>query len=372
MEGIAAWTAALVDDRIRAYARLLVHRCIGARPGWQVVVSSQVAARPLVEEVQRQLGEAGAYAILQLSFDTAGGPWTRAAPDDLLATPSRIFETIQSEGDAFISIMAPENTRDAADISPERGALIGRSAETLRARITAMDCPWVACQFPTAALAQDASMTPAAFADFLFEACLLDWDAEADRMRRLADRFDAATEVRLVGPGTDLLLGVEGRECAVDDGHINLPGGEVFLSPLEDATEGLVTFSEFPAVYHGHEVGGAWLRFEGGRVVDAGAATNEEFLFAMLDTDDGARVLGELGIGCNPRITRHMKNTLFDEKIDGTVHLALGRSYTVTGGTNESAIHWDIVKDLRVGAELQLDGDVVQRDGSWLLEAVDA
>jgi len=362
----------LVDDRIRAYARLLVHRCIGARAGWQVHVSAQVAARPLVEEVQRQLGEAGAYSILQLSFDTAGGAWTRAAPDELLATPSPIFQTIQSDADAFISIVAPENTRDAADVPPERGALIARSASTLRARITAMDCPWVACQFPTPALAQDAAMTPAAFEDFLFAACLLDWDAEAEGMRRIADRFDAASEVRLVGPGTDLLLGVEGRECAIDDGHINLPGGEVFLSPLEDATEGLVTFSEFPAVYHGHEVGGAWLRFKGGRVVDAGAATNEEFLFAILDTDAGARVLGELGIGCNPRITRHMKNTLFDEKIAGTVHLALGRSYTVTGGINESAVHWDIVKDLRAGGELRLDGEVVQRDGSWLLEAVDA
>jgi aminopeptidase len=362
----------LVDDRIRAYAQLLVHRSIAARPGWQVVVNAQVAARPLVEEVQRQLAAAGAYSILQLSFDTAGGAWTRAASDELLRVPSPISETIQSQADAFIAIVAPENTRDAADVPAERTALIARSADTLRARITGMDCPWVACQFPTPALAQDAGMTPAAFEDFLFEACLLDWDAEAERMRRIADRFDRASEVRVVGPGTDLLLGVEGRECAIDDGHINLPGGEVFLSPLEDATEGLVTFSEFPAVYHGHEVGGAWLRFEGGRVVDAGAATNEEFLFATIDTDAGARVLGELGIGCNPRIRRHMKNTLFDEKIGGTVHLALGRSYTVTGGTNDSAIHWDIVKDLRTAGELQLDGEVVQRDGTWLREAVDA
>ena len=138
---------------------------------------------------------------------------------------------------------------------------------------------------------------------------------------------------------------------------------------LEDATEGIVTFAECPAVYHGQEVTGAQLRFEGGRVVDATAATNEEFLFEVLDADRGARVLGELGIGCNPGITRYMRNTLFDEKIAGTVHLALGRSYAVTGGVNDSRVHWDMVKDLRRGGELYVDGQVVQRDGAWL-EAV--
>jgi aminopeptidase len=127
----------------------------------------------------------------------------------------------------------------------------------------------------------------------------------------------------------------------------------------------VVSFSEFPAVYFGQEVSGVWLRFESGRVVDAGATSNEEYLFATLDTDPGARILGELGIGCNPGITRHMKNTLFDEKIYGTVHLALGRSYTVTGGVNDSAVHWDIVKDLRNGGELYLDGQLVQRHGEW-------
>ena len=357
-----------MDERIRQYARLLVQRCIGVQPRWQVVVSAQVTARPLVEEVQRLIGEAGAYAITQLSFDTVGGAWARAAPDELLATPAPIMLSAQQTADAFIAVIAPENTRDAADVSAERVSLLGQSTAALRARITGMECPWVACQYPTPALAQDAGMTLSAFEDFLYSACLLDWDAEAERMRCIADRFDRASEVRLVAPGTDLTLAVEGRECAVDDGHINLPGGEVFLSPLETETEGLVTFSEYPAVYFGHEVEGAWLRFAGGRVVDAGARVNEEYLIATLEADDGVRVLGELGVGCNRRITRHMKNTLFDEKIDGTVHLTLGRSYTVTGGTNESSVHWDIVKDLRRGGEIHLDGEVVQREGRWLPE----
>ena len=174
------------------------------------------------------------------------------------------------------------------------------------------------CQFPTDALAQEAGMTLRQFEEFLYGACLLDWDREGERMRRIADRIDAATEVRLVADGTDLRARRRrAARCEVDDGHINMPGGEVFVSPVEDVTEGLVTFSEYPATYFGHEVEGAWLRFEGGRVVDAGAERGEEYLLGILDTDPGARVLGELGIGCNPGITRHMKNVLFDEKISG-------------------------------------------------------
>ena len=360
-----------MDARVREYARLLVERSIGARSGWQVLLQAQVWARPLIEEVERQIAAAGAYAITQLVFET-GGAWARAAPPDLLAVASPISKTIQETADAFISIMAPENTRDAADLTPEHVLRLAQASKTVRERTTSMQVPWVVCQFPTPALAQDAAMPSRAFEDFLYSACLLDWDGEAEKMRRIADRLDAATEVRILGAGTDLTLAIDGRECAIDDGHINLPGGEVFVSPVETATEGIVMFAEFPATYFGQEVVGAWLKFEGGRVVDAGAASNEAFLLATLDTDDGARILGELGIGCNPRITRHTRNVLFDEKIDGTIHLALGRSYTVTGGTNDSAVHWDIVKDLRRGGEIRLDGEVVLRNGRWTVEGVAA
>ncbi|MDH5333059.1 MAG: aminopeptidase, partial [Thermoleophilia bacterium] len=185
--------------------------------------------------------------------------------------------------------------------------------------------------------------------------------------RRYADHFDAATTVRIVAAGTDLTLSIEGRRTEVDAGGKNVPGGEFFTSPVEDSAEGEIAFTEFPAVYGGRELQGIRLRFESGRVVDASADTNEEFLRQVLDQDEGARFLGELGIGCNPGITRYMRNTLFDEKIDGTVHLALGKGIAEVGGTNESAIHWDIVKDLRDGGRIELDGEVVQQDGRWLV-----
>ena len=154
----------------------------------------------------------------------------------------------------------------------------------------------------------------------------------------------------------------------VDAGGANIPGGEFFCSPVEDSAQGTIAFTEFPAVYQGRELRGIRLRFEDGRVVDASAETNEGFLLETLDTDAGARSLGELGIGCNPGITRYMRNTLFDEKIDGTVHLALGQGFSFLGGSNESSVHWDIVKDLRLpGSRVELDGEVVQRDGSWIV-----
>jgi aminopeptidase len=227
------------------------------------------------------------------------------------------------------------------------------------------DLKWVGCQFPTAALAQDAGMSLAEFEDFLYGACLLDWDAERERMSRYAALFDEADEVRILADETDLTVSLAGRMGFVDAGGANIPGGEFFYSPLEDSASGTIAFTEFPAVYAGREVKGIRLRFEGGKVVDASADTNEPFLIETLDQDEGARRLGELGIGCNPRITRYMRNTLFDEKIDGTVHLALGNGLPEVGGENVSQLHWDIVKDLREGGRLELDGEVVQESGRW-------
>jgi aminopeptidase len=227
--------------------------------------------------------------------------------------------------------------------------------------------PWVGCLYPTESLAQDAGMTLAEYADFVFGACLLDWESERERMSRYTERFDAAETVRIVGPGTDLTLSISGRSGLVDDAHYNMPGGEFFYSPLEDSAEGVVEFSEFPAVYQGAICEGVRLRFEGGRVVDASATANEAFLIGALDTDEGARRVGELGIGCNPGIQRHTRNTLFDEKIDGTVHLAVGAGLAVVGGVNESAVHWDMVKDLRSAGRIELDGEIVQENGAWAL-----
>jgi aminopeptidase len=354
------------DPRIDDYARLLVERAVAVQPDWQVLVRSTPLARPLVESVLEQIARCHAQPILQLSWEIFAGSFEREAPLDLLARPAPLQQRVWEECDAFITIAAPENTREGSELSGERRSALQQRRASVRERQMAMEVPWVICEYPTDAGAQDAGMRLEEYAAFIYGAVLLDWDRERERMKGIAARVDAAEEVRIVGAGTDLTLSLAGRFGEVDDGHINMPGGEVFYSPLEDSARGEITFSEFPAVHFGHEVHGVHLVFDQGLVVDASAASGEEFLLATLDTDPGARRLGELGIGCNPAIQRFTKNVGFDEKIDGTVHLAVGNSYTSTGGTNRSAVHWDIVKDLRAGGRIYLDGELAQVDGRWL------
>ena len=357
------------DERVAAYARLIVERSLDVQPGWQVLIRTTPLARPLYEEVARAIGRRGAYVIPRIGFTLwpTDIPWALEAPEEVLGELPEIERYASDHMDARVTIDAPENTREFAELPLERRQLRVQASSYFLRRTLTDEIPWVSCQYPTHALAQEAGMPLREFEDFLYGACLLDWDAERERMRRLADRFDAAADVRIVGDGTDLTLGIEGRHAAVDDGRTNLPGGEFFLSPLEDSAEGVIVFGEFPAEHGGEEVRGARLVFEAGRVVDASAAAGEQALLAALDTDEGARRIGELGIGCNPGIQRYMRHTLFDEEIDGTVHRALGASYTKTGGTNESVLHWDLVKDLRDGGRILCDGELVQDAGRWLL-----
>ena len=360
----------MTDQRIRDYARLLVEQCVGVQPGWQVLLVGSMLSRPLNEEVARQIAAKGAYALTRYSHAGASSfvefEWTLHAPLELVEKLPPLELHVIEHVDGLIAIDAPENSRDRSALDEERLSATLKASRPAIERMLRHELPWVGCQYPTPALAADAGMSTSAFADFLYGACLLDWDAERERMQRYADRFDAGEQVRIVGAGTDLTLSIAGRRGEVDAGGGNMPGGEFFYSPVEDSAEGVIHFSEFPAPYFGRDVVGARLRFEGGRVVDASADREEEFFLGVLDTDEGARRLGELGIGCNPGITRYMKNSLFDEKIDGTVHLALGNGLNWIGGTNESSIHWDIVKDLRDGGRLELDGEVVQENGRWL------
>lgn len=361
----------MADPRLESYARLLVRRCVQVQPGWQVLVAGSPLARPLLEEVVREVARAGAYALVRVNLRPADGVpgdplWAAEAPEELVTelAPIQLREFLEVE--AYIAVVAPENTREGADLPRERMALARRSVGPIMPRMLSHELRWVSCQYPTPALAQEAGMTLEGFADFLYGAVLVDVEAQHARLERIRDRFEGADRVRVVGAQTDLSFSVAGRTARIDAGDgSNVPGGEVFFSPVEDSVEGYVTFAEYPAVYGGRQVHGARLEFRGGRVVEAGAEDGGEFLLAVLGTDEGARRLGEFGIGGNPGIVRHMKNTLFDEKIDGTVHFALGAGFPDIGGRNESAVHWDMVKDLRAGGEIWVDGELVQKDGEW-------
>jgi aminopeptidase len=366
---VALLMAISSDPRVDAYAKLLVERCLDVQPGMQVLIRTTPLAKPAVLALQREIARRGAYPILRVGFVIwpANPPWAAEAPEELLRELSEIDRFTADHMDARITMDAPENSRDGTDLSPERFNLFKEGEHHFFRRTMASEIPWVSCAFPTEALAQDAGLTLAQFEDLLYGACLIDWEHEGERMQRFAERFDAAEEVRIVGAGTDLTLSLAGRLGKVDDGHDNMPGGEFFYSPLEDSANGVIEFSELPATYQGHEFAGIRLVFEDGAVVDASATRSEATLHSLLDRDEGSRRIGEFGIGCNPGITRPTKHVLFDEKIDGSVHLALGQSYEKVGGKNTSSIHWDIVKDLRRDGRIELDGVSVQENGRWLV-----
>ena len=359
------------DPRIARLAQLVVGRCLDVQPGWQVSVRATPLARPLVSEIARAIGERGAYYLPRINW----GPdrfrvdldWALAAPLELLGELPPIERHAIETEDARLTIRAPEDVHAGAELDPERRMLMQQAMAPASKRARSLDVRWAVVEFPTAAAAEQAGMSLEEYTDFVYDACLLDWDAEEARMREIKERFDRGRSVRIVGGGTDLTLGIDGREGVISAGFRNMPDGEVFYSPVEDTAEGVIEYAEFPAVYLGHDVVGARLVFREGKVVEATADEGEEFLRSVLATDEGAGRLGELGLGCNPRITRFTRNVLFDEKIDGTIHLAVGASYTHNGGKNESSVHWDMVKDLRPGGELYVDGELVQRDGAWLI-----
>jgi len=272
------------------------------------------------------------------------------------------------EMDAYIRIGGNDNTKELSDI--DAGNISRRKKATKEILNERLEKKWVTTRWPTDGLAQSADMSTQEFREFVFDAVTeVDWEELEERNSKIKERFDSAEKVRIVAEATDLEFSIAGREGEASNGNHNIPDGEVFYAPEKYSVNGEIKFS-FPGVENGTEVDGIWLKFEDGEVVDHSAEKNEEFLEKMLETDNGARYLGEFGIGTNRQIQRHVKNTLFDEKIGGTVHFALGRAYerTVPEGEerNDSGIHWDIVQDLRYGGRIFLDGELVQKNGEWV------
>jgi len=350
------------------FARLLCGYCLDAQPGQQVVVRSTTLAAPLLLAVQRELLERGAWPLLRTALPGQDEAWWAAAQDAHLDAfaPAELAE---AEGtDVSLTIQAPDNTTALAGVQPVRMTRAARARTPIRE--ASLRRRWCGTFWPTPAAAQQARMGTAELVAFVRGATFLDrddpaaaWAELGARQARLIERLRGASELRIEAEGTDLRLSVAGRTWINSDGKRNMPSGEVFTGPLEDSAEGRIRFT-IPSSPRGVEVAGIELQFRAGRVVDARAERGHEYLLATLDTDPGARRLGEIGIGTNAGIDRPIGAILFDEKIGGTVHLALGRSYPETGGTNESAVHWDMICDLREGGTLSADGEVVQRDGA--------
>jgi aminopeptidase len=264
-----------------------------------------------------------------------------------------------------------------AGIDPDRIAVQAKAQSPLGLRILEREAEgtvhWVGAQFPTEAAAQDAGMSLRDYEDFVYGACLIGepdpakaWEALAGRQQKVVDWLKDKKILHITAPGIDFTVSVEGRTWMNDIGHQNMPAGEVFTGPVEDSAEGVVHFT-YPAYYRDQEVIDVCLKFEHGKVVEASARSNQEFLDQMLDLDEGARRIGELAIGTNPGIQKFTKNTLFDEKIAGTFHMALGKSIPGTGGVNESGVHWDMVCNLRGGGEITADGQLLSKNGEFCI-----
>jgi aminopeptidase len=363
------------DPRVTALARILVEHSTQVRPGDVCTIEGGSAAEPLLQAVYERVLAAGGNPIVQMAMEEQAPAFFENASDEQLQWVSPTSEWIVENADVRIAVMASQNTRALSQVPPERQTRMQAARQHLMKRMMERSAEgsyrWALTLFPTHAYASEAGMSLSDYEAFYYGACLATdedpvgaWRRQSEETERLAEWIEGRSEVRVTGEGTDLRLGIEGRNFIAAAGRHNMPDGEFFTGPIEDSAEGEICF-HLPATYAGREISGVRFRFEGGKVVDATAEKGEDFLVQMLDTDEGARRLGELGIGTNYGITDGSGEILLDEKIGGTVHLAVGRSYPETGGVNESAIHWDMICDLRRGGRIEVDGELLQEDGRF-------
>lgn len=362
----------MVDPRASRLAKVLVRYSRKVRRGQAVLIAGPVAAEALVLEVGREVLRAGGHPMFRMAPDRAGEVFYAEARGDQLDFLPKSSLAVARDADHYINIIADTNTQALAAVDPKKQTRVAASRRPLMNYVLNKN-EWTLTLFPTPAYAQDAGMSVEEFETFAYAAMRVDrkdpvteWRKAKTFQARVLRRLKGAERVRLVGPDTDLVLGVKGRRFLGSCGTHNMPDGEIFTGPVESTAEGCIRYT-YPVCYAGKEVIDVRLEFEKGKVVKATAAKNEAFLRAMLDTDAGARRLGELGIGTHYGIRRFIKNILFDEKIGGSVHLAVGRSYRQTGGRNTSAIHWDMISDLRQGGRMEVDGRVIQADGQFRL-----
>jgi aminopeptidase len=355
---------------------VLVDYSTGVRPGDIVLLSSSPHGAPLVRSLYRKVLSAGAHPHLRVRFDGEAEALLKSGRDDQLEwiNPATVEDVERAH--VRIAIEADANTRSLSSVDPARQAMYSRAREAVRdryfERAAAGELRWVVTLFPTRAAAQDAEMSLQQYEDFVYRAGFLDlddpveeWEALGATLRRLAGWLGEKRELRVVAEGTDLTVNVAGRTWIPCDGKENFPDGEVFTGPVESSVEGTVRFS-YPATFAGRVVKDVELRFSGGEVVESSASEGEGLLREMLAMDEGARRAGEFAFGMNQAVQEFTGHTLFDEKIGGTMHLALGKSYPESGGVNQSALHWDLVCDLRGESEIYADGELVYREGRFL------
>ena len=367
----------MTDARVEKVADILVDYSVGVKKDDLVVIRGAYVAEPLILAIYERCLAKGAQTMIQAAIPRSQPMFYRLAQDHQLDFTWETDRWLYKSVDCMFSILSNQNTRQLSRSDPQKQQRMQKTRKVLMddffSRAAEGELRWNVTLFPTEAYAQEAGMSLEEYEDFYYSACVVDdpdpigaWRKTSERHARLIDWLKGRNEVHIEGEGTDLILEVGGRTFLPADGVENFPDGEIFTGPIEDKTRGHVSFS-FPAIYGGSAVEDIRLEFAGGKVIDATAGKNEKYLIETLDTDEGSRILGELGIGTNYGIQEFTGEILLDEKIGGTVHLAVGASYPESGGKNESAVHWDMVCDLRKGGRITVDGDVLMEDGKLLV-----
>ena len=365
----------MTDPRIIKLADTLVNYSTKVKPGDWVFINSSVVAQPLLNEVYRSVLKAGGNPTTSIYTDALQEIYFKEANKDQLGWLSPTQKLAYEQADVLIHLRGSENSRSLSGVSTasqaERARATTSLTETYMTRAATKALRWTLTDFPCQAFAQDADMSLSEFEDFVYSATYADtddpiaeWTRIHNEQQKVVDWLNGRKIVTVKSPNADLALSIEGRTFINSDGSNNMPSGEVFTGPVEDSANGWVNFT-YPAVRQGREVEGVYIEFKDGKAVKATAKKNEEYLLSQLDSDEGARYLGEFAIGTNYGIQQFTKSILFDEKIGGSFHMALGAGYPETGSVNKSGIHWDFICDIREDSEIRVDGELLYKDGKF-------
>lgn len=367
----------MTDPRVKKLAATLVHYSVNIQPGDWVMVRGDTIGMPLITEVAREVYRAGGNPTVFLTSDELEFVQFQEASDEQLQWRSPIEDTMMEQINATINIRATANTRNLTNTDPNKQRVRMQSRRDMMQRMMQRaatgDLRWTLTNFPCAAYAQDADMSLSEFEDFVYRATFSDqddpiahWQKLHDEQQRYIDWLKGKSEVVVRGPNIDMTLSIAERTFINSDGRKNMPSGEIFTGPVEDSANGWVCFT-YPAIRGGREVEGVEFKFEAGKVVEASARKNEDYLLSQLDSDPGARFLGEFAIGTNYGIQQFTKSILYDEKIGGTLHMAVGNGYPETGSKNQSSVHWDFICDMREDSEIRVDGELFYKNGQFCI-----
>lgn len=358
------------DIRTRNLAKLAVNYSIFVKPGEKVIISGGSEAIPFLVELYKEIILKGAHPIVKIDLPGVSDFFYKyASKEQIERFPKEFMETVK-KADKYIGVVSDRNTKELTNSNSKKLTSRQKIMHPISTYICNEKSKIRRCTiaYPVVAQAQEAEMSLTDYENFVYGACLQDWNKIGKQLDKIKKVFEKGKKVHLIGEGVDLKFSINKKNAISDKGEENMPGGEVFMAPVRESLNGWIKF-DYPAVKSGKEVTDIKLKFKNGKVIEFQASKNEDFLKEMLVTDENASYVGEFGIGCNPKIKKFTKELLFDEKIGGTIHLALGQAYKENGGGNDSTIHWDIVKDMSK-AKIILDGKIVQDKAKWKIRGV--